>query len=204
MTKPLAIFHCPSRRAAGLYPYHGDFDTVNFDPPINAAKCDDAANCGDQDRNDMGGPRSASVLTSPKSSDWSGYDPKLFTGVCFGRSAVNIRQITDGTSHTYMAGEKHVDGKKYETGWDNADNEAVFAGFDNDTLRVTGLNYPPLHDQAGIEDAASFGAVHSEIFNMVFCDGSVHAISFEIANEAHRRLGTKAEGKLVQASEYEK
>jgi prepilin-type N-terminal cleavage/methylation domain-containing protein/prepilin-type processing-associated H-X9-DG protein len=207
MLKPIVPFYCPSRRAADLYPYAGHATPVNFNPVPKAAKSDYAANCGDGDINENHGPDS---LAAAKGFSWVEYIPRLYSGVCFGRSTINMKQITDGTSKTYMAGEKHVNARWYETGQDSADNEQTFAGFDNDTLRVTGLAHSPIHDSVDLfndpfsDKAKRFGSAHSEVFNMVFCDGSVHAISYEISNETHRRLGTRAEGKLVQTSEYEK
>ena len=59
------------------------------------------------------------------------------TGVVFGRSEINFRMITDGTSKTYMVGEKYMSTDNYYDGLDWGDNEPAFSGNNNDTLRIT-------------------------------------------------------------------
>ena len=59
------------------------------------------------------------------------------TGVVFGRSEINFRQVTDGTSKVYMVGEKYMSTDNYEDGLDWGDNEPAFSGNNSDTLRIT-------------------------------------------------------------------
>ena len=54
------------------------------------------------------------------------------TGVCYTCSMIKAADITDGTSDTYLAGEKYLDPDAYMTGSDNCDNEAALVGHDDD------------------------------------------------------------------------
>ena len=62
---------------------------------------------------------------------------KDWNGIVFYRSEVNMRQVTDGTSKTYMVGEKWMYYENYDTGLDTGDGEPAFSGNNDDTIRVT-------------------------------------------------------------------
>ena len=62
---------------------------------------------------------------------------KDFTGVSFLRSSVRMQQIADGTSHTYLVGEKSLALAHYESGLVESDRGHAFIGFAPDTVRLT-------------------------------------------------------------------
>ena len=137
------------------------------------------------------------------------------TGVVFGRSEINFRQIPDGTSSTYMVGEKYMSQDEYLTGLDFGDNEPAFSGNNTDTLRTTCNNRGPRGqlllrpDRPGSSDDGLnggkstdpgyggeliFGSAHTSGFNMAMCDGSVTIVSFDIDPEIHRARGHRYDG----------
>ena len=51
------------------------------------------------------------------------WDMTKVSGVSFQRSEVTMAQIRDGTSNTYLIGEKYLDPDHYLNGEDPGDNE---------------------------------------------------------------------------------
>lgn len=115
---------------------------------------------------------------------------------------MRMRNITDGASNTYMLGEKYLIPDYYETGWDEADNESMYNGYDNDNHRTTYPNatWLPRQDLPGFTDYWCFGSAHAASYNAAMCDGSVRAISYSIDLETHRRLGNRADGLPIDAN----
>src|SRR4029079_10307949 len=71
-------------------------------------------------------------------------NPKLrgySTGVSYYQSTIAIRQITGGTSHKYLVGEKFLFTDKYFTGDNQGDNDWLWTGWDSDLYRTAGINY---------------------------------------------------------------
>jgi hypothetical protein len=116
-----------------------------------------------------------------------------YNGISFERSEVGIKHITDGTSNTYLIGEKFLASDQYETGADEADNETWCTGFNNDNHRVT-FN-PPRQDAKGVPDSAKlFGSAHAGGVLMSRCDGSAGMISFDVDQKAFQAGGNRADG----------
>jgi prepilin-type processing-associated H-X9-DG protein len=184
---PLTLFHCPTRRPAILYPNHINAVYRETDPVTQVARCDYAANAGDQARNEFDqGPPDLATGDDP-GYDWG--DLSSLTGIIFRRSEITIAAIQNGTSNTYLAGEKYLNADHYLDGVDNADNETLLIGFDNDVHRVTYA--PPYRDRRGYSNTVSFGSAHPAGLNMLYCDGSVQFINFSIDPAVHRRAGNR-------------
>ena len=107
----------------------------------------------------------------------------------YGRSKTRPSRILDGLSQTYLIGEKFVDASRYLSGDDWGDNENLYAGFNNDNCRSSAT--PARTDQPKKEFKTSFGSAHANVWQAVFCDGSVRAMSFDIDPELHRRNGNR-------------
>jgi type II secretory pathway pseudopilin PulG len=187
----VSMFHCPTRRPAQKHATPYTYMETNY--VADVMKTDYAANCGDQAANEIyGGPpdRATGLNTGYGWPSTAGH-----TGVCFQRSTVRFRDITDGTTVTYMVGEKYINSDNYANGADPGDNETAFQGYDNDTFRVTFQT--PLRDTRGFTSSTRFGSVHNAACYMAMCDGSVRTISYEIDATIHKNLGNRSDGKAI-------
>ncbi len=192
-------------------------------PDPHAGRGDYAINCGDQPANEAGSGPGGGVMTAvpdPKTiTTWclSATGKKIGSGSChdgtthaatgisFLRSEVAISHVTDGTSKTYLIGEKFILPKEYETGWDSGDNETWCTGYNNDNFRTSYV--PPSQDTDNNAhrvpyqgDARAypgryiFGSVHSAGLNMSYCDGHVETVTYDIDPYLHRSLGNRGDG----------
>jgi hypothetical protein len=248
--KPVTILYCPARRAPVALPVSGAWKNAAAPPNGLAARTDYAANGGNklttagagnflQIRHFSNGPLSyaqaetyfstppAGTSSTPCTSSGfacaSGYN-----GIIFQRSQVRITDVADGTSNTYMIGERPMDPNFYLVGRpDNAtirdwgDDGTALQGLDDDNVRwtgtvtVTGNNANnatitatqfdqtlPYQDLVGGVDIIrrSFGSAHPAVFNMALSDGSVRGVSYTITPETHRRLGGRDDGLPVEGA----
>ncbi|QDV75142.1 DUF1559 domain-containing protein [Botrimarina mediterranea] len=209
---PVATFYCPSRRAPAAY---ANPDSVygpgaNHSTADSIARMDYAANLGPEI------PVSGFGQTPPtfgRYTQWKSgpqneaaaeagdgfytFNPlKYCHGISFQRSEINFRQITDGTSKTYMVGEKNVNPDYYLGGAgtdfglkDIGDDQAAWVSDDLDGNRNTELL--PLPDQPGVPAQLVFGSAHPGVFQMSFCDGSVASMSYSIEQTVHNSYGTR-------------
>ncbi len=191
----LPEFICPSRREAILYPYH-DYPYNAFKTKSNtAAHTDYAVNRGDVFVSAQDGPKTYS------DSKYKWPDTWHYTGISFVRSMIQPKDVTDGLECTYLIGEKYLNPENYTNGKDEGDNGCLYQGDDPDIARCT--EQSPIQDeQEGWEDYKSFGSAHPATWQAVFCDGSVHNMSFDIDPDVHRQLGNRKDGKKPDASEY--
>ncbi|MEN1678796.1 MAG: DUF1559 domain-containing protein [Planctomycetota bacterium] len=202
---PIDLFNCPSRRATQIYPIERNnflaFNLLNCRAgSCSVARGDYAANAGNAEPVGQGGPETPAAVAT-----FSNWITDTQSGVMFQRSRVRIAQIVDGTSNTALIGEKYMDPNLYENGEDPADDQNVFVGHDQDTLRYTGFRlagdgaavvWLPFSDRPGFVPTAengdvrpSFGSAHAGAMNMAFCDGSVRSIEYEIDGEVFFKYG---------------
>jgi prepilin-type N-terminal cleavage/methylation domain-containing protein len=239
----LEVFQCPTRRAARPYlsPW-GPPDTQDIKEQAwltdvsrgtGVGKSDYAANSGDA-RNFSGDrfyrPDSYATIdetqwsptnicpppgTPPANDD----EERCQTGIMYYRSTVSGSQIIDGTSKTYLAGEKWMPIDGYEgfadedaPGFTAGDNQSMYTGYEWDNHRVAWNPsstrsqefFQPAQDGRGDGDNGPeprFGSAHPASFQMVFCDGSVHSIGYDIDPLAHRALAHRFEGDVVASDE---
>jgi type II secretory pathway pseudopilin PulG len=204
---PLEMLGCPTRRKVGTEPnvyYLGGGFAYNMSAPSQWTRSDYAVNTGDYEYGygcEVGS--GFGVPTSLNQADDPGFQWLSMvnvTGPSFMRSEINLADITDGASSTYLVGEKYVSPDYYETGQDLGDNEGMYMGFANNVSRET--QEPPLPDTPGRMHWGVFGAAHSEILHMAMCDGSVAPISYNIDPKIHAALGNRADGQVIPAGAF--
>ena len=202
----LACFMCPTRNEFQALPLGvTDYLNSNF-TGSQGAKSDYAANYGTtvmKIGNAISYETPEDEITSPE-------EP---TGVIFDASAVTIGDITDGTTNTYLIGEKFVYSDQYEQAGPG-DKASMYAGIaDNDSnsnFRSAGVLetkewFLPTQDAAQTEANQGawrgFGSAHAGSFGIAMCDGSVQRISYEIDGETSARLADRKDGHLLPLPE---
>jgi prepilin-type processing-associated H-X9-DG protein len=226
MTVPLSVLYCPSRRAAIAYPWIVQ-QTINASGiPATAGRTDYAANGGDhhthsdyptQSRWQTGGGwgtgpiNTAEVENPPGQMTYNARTTfanvaRIATGIVYTGSLIEMVDVLDGTSHTYLVGEKYLNPDNYATGSSPADDWDATQGDNHDISRWSGFSssimLPPLRDTPGYTCTESFGSAHANGFHMAFCDGSVHIIDYTIDPEIHNRLANRDDGMTIDRTQF--
>jgi len=195
---PLAVMICPSRRRVKLYIHRPS--TVVSNIPKNAnradyvAKGDYCINAGSVVAHIRPGPAN---YASEDSYNWP--NTSNLNGISYIRSEVRAAHVTDGASNTYLIGEKYVDAAHYNDWSGVGDAQSMYIGYDQDPHRWT--RDPPAQDRAGSTHDYRFGSAHTNVFHMVFCDGSVRRISYSIKPNVHKWLGDRRDGNAISAED---
>ncbi len=219
LATPLAVWNCPTRRQPITYPASPNDPVTAGErmitgPMTQEARADYAINGGDV-LIDYDDPGPATLTEGDTTFVWSAVAAMNAaggtTGICYERSKVTMADITDGTTCTYLVGEKYLDPDCYATGEDLGDNENIYSGDSRDIVRWVALTsnpqsaadyLPPMQDQAGNSYQWAFGSAHANGFQMAFCDGSVQMMSYTIDPETHRRLGNRKDGRTIDGKAF--
>jgi prepilin-type N-terminal cleavage/methylation domain-containing protein len=216
---PVPGFNCPSRRVAKAYPVRNGGtanNLLNSDPVRLFARGDYGANLGPEIPQQTGepspkcanrmtqwceGPPTVADADSNKNFVKNRFDQHQRNGgVLFQRTNLNMKEISDGTSNTYMVGEKMVEPRFYEdinaaAPAGNNDDQGLWVGDDLDNCRNTEL--APVQDQDGISFLFLYGSAHPAGVHIAMCDASVRSISYDIEVETHKWLGHRSDGNTV-------
>jgi prepilin-type N-terminal cleavage/methylation domain-containing protein len=192
---PLAIFYCPTRRAALVYPVSSSANTGNSSPLAAAARTDYAANAGTNQNIFWSAPTSGDAsFASAKGYQFP--DMSAANGVIFTVSMVTHGDITDGTANTMMLSEKYLNPDHWTDGLDPADSRPIFAGFAADWERWA--NGGPVGDRRHLSDGVSFGSCHVDGLNICACDGSGHWTNYAIDTPTFVLLCCRNDGQSMQ------
>jgi prepilin-type processing-associated H-X9-DG protein len=149
--------------------------------------------------------------TAPSSIAEIGFSKLCQDGVIFVSSETTIASISDGTSNTYLIGEKFINPDQYDgapstagPGLSLMTNQAAYCGYEWDNQRrawnprLEGEqdqeDYQPRQDTAGIDPAHMFGSAHPSGFHMTFCDGSVQTVAYDIDPYVHSYSASRNDG----------
>jgi prepilin-type N-terminal cleavage/methylation domain-containing protein len=226
----IPIFHCPTRQTGQVIPFSMEqpkWTPKNSNRLAEVVCGDYAANAGDnpcglefqkkgQDTPDNPdddecydmdtvvqwiAPRLKGYYgTLTKITDWAPLNSQ--SGVNFPGAEMKLSHLKDGTTSTYMVGEKFLDPDAYgDSNINFGHNHSYFQGFDWDTNRWASnfekSMWLPLPDTPGLNRYEMFGSAHPGVWHMVFCDGSVQGMSFDIDGTIHRRLANRFDGDVT-------
>ncbi len=156
------------------------------------------------------GKRSVATASSPMTQD----------GIFFIDSSVRLADITDGTSTTFLFGERYHRDPEFDRrrpvvwpgtssplwGWSRWGN--VLSPGANASVTLSApvpINYrvPPGGDLSTLQDrVCAFGSGHPGGANFAFADGSVRFVSDSIPLPTLQALSTRAGGEVVSASDF--
>jgi len=204
VTTIVPLFNCPAKRPAQGYPLDPsptydrrtlarNLPTCTFDLGCFVARGDYRVSSGNKLPEDEPGP--------PFPGNFPNYpwrsSERAQNGISFQRSRIRSSEILDGTSKTALVGEKFLNPDRYDTGTDNADDQCVYSGHDNDnngyTASVTPIGttvYRPLKDVAGNEKYPFyFGSPHAVGLHVAFCDASVQLVEYGVDDQVWANFG---------------
>ncbi|MBA3483973.1 MAG: DUF1559 domain-containing protein, partial [Pirellulales bacterium] len=181
----------------------------------NVARSDYAASSGNVMPDLQGEEAGPGSYAAAETYDWrfdqSGTLTRWLNGITYQRSEVRLAQITDGMSNTAMVAERYMMPDRYFNGEDPADDQNIFVAHDRDMNRYfaagqlnpnangTSPRLPvhpthqrlPIPDTPGLsyDDKFLFGSSHVGGLNVLFGDGGVRFVTYEVDPETWRLYG---------------
>ncbi len=190
---PVPTFICPSFRGAIVRPYVQGDDPSTTNKRAMADYTANAGTWGSWSDLTINGNAMDGAVVPTKYTPGSQKNPQPLSHM-----VRRLGDMTDGTSTCIMVGEKYVDANgAYDPNYTRDgstwgvcnDDQGYVDGWDNDTIcfangqggRGSPVELPKKVFVTENNDACglNFGSIHAQM-NAVFCDGSVHAINYNI------------------------
>ncbi len=197
----IPIYYCPSRRAAKAYPWNRAGSINNANHPDTIVRNDYVGISGNVANNMFSNP--PATYLNHETAAWGGLDK--FNGMVFARGEIKPRDVVDGLSSTYMVAEKWVNKRYYTVGGDDwGDDEGCYSS--GDTNRTT-YRLPMVDDDRSDTKMHAdlsydrMGSAHAGGCNVMFADGAVKIINYDIDAVLNAALGTRAGGETVSMSD---
>jgi prepilin-type N-terminal cleavage/methylation domain-containing protein/prepilin-type processing-associated H-X9-DG protein len=205
---PLPIFRCPSDSTPALVPkYTGSLSTILPCNPGRAVETDNF----ERHFNGANSPNGFQVSTSNYvgskgtiDSDCPFGDAERCanTGIFWGNSKVALKQITDGTTKTFLVGER--DRFCLAATWIGARNPPGPDAWSSNwaLAHVASPHGKPQYPCTGNHNtcAESFSSPHSGGGFFAFCDGSVHFVSEDVSFDNAGQIDSDANGTVCWAN----
>ncbi len=197
------FFLCPSRPAAVL-------SIGDPTPPGGGALSDYAGCLGTVNSGNADG---LGAITNTPAGFYTYGGTATDTTVVSFRGLVKPESILDGTSNTFMFGEKHIRPTSMTPTRGQNEDRSVYAGNVANSQRLAGFlgantfpipatntfSHLPLQppDSTVALANACFGGPHTGVCQFAFCDGSVKAISINIDLFTLSYLADRADGQVI-------
>jgi prepilin-type N-terminal cleavage/methylation domain-containing protein len=180
VTVPVATLYCPSRREPLAYPLVHAHQAA-FGPM--GARTDYAISGG------------SSTEAGSNGKNGGGFNFVLqHDGVWSVGRRTKLKEIVDGSSNTYLVGEKAMDVLDYTTGVDEGDRAPIAGLKDNFGAANSYVRFAvsPVSQDFPITCQAchNFGSAHPTTWNVAMADGSVHSVSYDLDVRVHRILAS--------------
>ncbi|MEM9586480.1 MAG: DUF1559 domain-containing protein [Planctomycetota bacterium] len=175
--------YCPTRRSAVAYPMAGPYQQRYGE---RGARTDYAMN---------GGP----ALLDAESDKLIHHQAD---GIWIFGQVNRFRRVLDGTSQTYLIGEKAMDSLHYRSGECFGDRSPVAGAAD---LRATTHSYvryaarqPGVDVKHNCKSCHDFGSAHFAGWNVAMADGSVRMMGYGLDLQLHRHLASIAGREVIE------
>jgi prepilin-type N-terminal cleavage/methylation domain-containing protein len=201
-TKEVKSFFCPSYPRTTKVSTSGDAGTGTHTP----GSCADYNTIsGSQER--YNAPSGVTPWDNWRDGNGAnGMSKKSPNGTLMGE--FNFNHISDGTSNTFLIGEKHIPTKWFGVGMGapsgNGGDGSIYNGdLEWNFCRVAGPSFPLAMSPTDTSGSAAtnyhsmFGSYHSGVVQFVFCDASVRSLTPGIPTATLALLAQRDDGQVI-------